>query len=46
MRLAGCTNIRVPWRMFHILVEGADGLYRWPDRPWLPLAFSLMATRR
>ena len=36
----------VTWRMFRILVEDADGLYRWPDRPWLPLAFSLSATRR
>jgi SAM-dependent methyltransferase len=36
----------VPWQMFKILVEGADRLYRWPDKPWLPLAFSLMATRR
>lgn len=33
----------VPWRMFGCLVEGADGMYRWPDRPWLPLAFSLRA---
>ena len=36
----------VPWRMFRILVEDAAGLYRWPDKPWLPLAFSLSATRR
>jgi SAM-dependent methyltransferase len=36
----------VPWRMFKVLVEDGSGSYRWPDRPWLPLAFSLMATRR
>jgi SAM-dependent methyltransferase len=36
----------VTWRMFEILVEDGNGLYRWPDKPWLPLAFSLMATRR
>jgi SAM-dependent methyltransferase len=36
----------VTWRMFECLVEGADGLFRWPDKPWLPLAFSLLATRR
>jgi SAM-dependent methyltransferase len=36
----------VPWRMFELLVEDADGMYRWPDRPWLPLAFSLRAERR
>ena len=35
----------VPWRMFEILVMDDDGLYRWPDKPWLPLAFSLSATR-
>jgi len=36
----------VTWQMFRILVKDAAGLYRWPDRPWLPLAFSLRATRR
>jgi len=35
----------VPWRMFKLLVEGADGLWRWPDKPWLPLGFSLRAER-
>jgi SAM-dependent methyltransferase len=35
----------VTWRMFTCLIEGSDGLYRWPDRPWLPLAYSLQATR-
>jgi SAM-dependent methyltransferase len=36
----------ITWRMFECLVEDAVGLYRWPDKPWLPLAFSLLATRR
>lgn len=36
---------RVPWRMFDCLVRDAAGLYRWPNRPWLPLAYSLRATR-
>ena len=36
----------VPWRMFECLVEHTDRLYRWPDKPWLPLAFSLLATKR
>ena len=36
----------VTWHMFDVLVQGADGLWRWPDKPWLPLAFSLRATRR
>jgi SAM-dependent methyltransferase len=35
----------VPWPMFRILVKDLSGLYRWPERPWLPLAFSLNATR-
>jgi SAM-dependent methyltransferase len=36
----------VTWHMFDALVRGADRLWRWPDKPWLPLAFSLRATRR
>ncbi|HKX10972.1 MAG TPA: methyltransferase domain-containing protein [Stellaceae bacterium] len=35
----------VTWQMFSMLVEGPDGLYRWPDKPWLPLAFSLRARK-
>jgi SAM-dependent methyltransferase len=33
---------RVPWQMFGCLVRDSS---RWPDRPWLPLAFSLCARR-
>jgi len=36
----------VTWHMFDVLVKGADGLWRWPDKPWLPLAYSLRATRK
>ena len=35
----------VTWHMFDVLIKDADGLWRWPDKPWLPLAFSLRATR-
>ena len=35
----------VAWQMFEVLVEDASGMYRWPERPWLPLAFSLRAER-
>lgn len=35
----------VTWRMYRILVEDERGLWHWPDKPWLPLAFSLSATR-
>lgn len=33
----------LPWRMFETLVKDHEGMYRWPDKPWLPLAFSLKA---
>jgi SAM-dependent methyltransferase len=36
----------VPWRLFKVLVRDTARLWRWPDKPWLPLAFSLRATRR
>lgn len=36
---------RVPWRMFACLTEDEDGWCRWPDQPWLPLAYSLRACR-
>jgi len=35
----------IPWRMFAALIPAEGGLYRWPDKPWLPLSFSL-STRR
>ena len=35
----------LPWRMFRSLRAGPDGMYRWPDRRWLPLAFSLWAEK-
>jgi SAM-dependent methyltransferase len=36
----------LPWRMFAQLVEGEDGMFRWPNRRWLPLSFSLSATKQ
>ena len=35
----------VTWRMFAMLVEDERGLFRWPEKPWLPLAFSLRASK-
>jgi SAM-dependent methyltransferase len=35
----------ITWRMFRCLIKGPDGLYRWPDKPWLPLAYSLQVTK-
>jgi hypothetical protein len=36
---------RLPWRLFPSLVRDDDRLWRWPERPWLPIALSLRATR-
>jgi SAM-dependent methyltransferase len=36
---------RLPWRMFRGLVRDAEGLWTWPDQPWLPLAYSLGAVK-
>jgi SAM-dependent methyltransferase len=33
----------VPWKMFAALVPGDGGLYRWPEKQWMPLSFSLKA---
>lgn len=35
----------IAWRMFKCQIEGDDGLFRWPDKAWLPLAFSLQARK-
>jgi SAM-dependent methyltransferase len=39
-------HAQVPWPMFEMLVRREDGDWHWPDKPWLPLAVSLQATRR
>ena len=36
---------RIAWQMFTCLVRDETGFYRWPDRPWLPLSYSLRASR-
>ena len=35
----------VAWKAFACLVETEGGLYRFPDKPWLPLSYSLKAER-
>jgi len=35
----------ISWRMYACQIEGEDGMYRWPDKPWLPLSFSLRARK-
>lgn len=35
----------ITWRMFACQVEDAAGLFRWADKPWVPLSYSLRATR-
>lgn len=37
---------RLTWRLFNCLVQDADGLWTWPEKPWLPLAVSLSAIRK
>jgi SAM-dependent methyltransferase len=34
----------ITWQLFKCLTEGPDGLYRWADKRWLPLSYSLKAT--
>lgn len=36
----------VAWRMFRCLAKGEDGLFRWPGKPWLPLALTVVAEAR
>ena len=35
----------VRWPMFDCLVPNGTGGYRWPDKPWLPLSYSLRASK-
>ena len=35
----------VTWRMFENLVKRAPNEYAWPGKPWLPLSYSLRATK-
>ena len=36
---------RLPWRMFKTLVERPGGWWTWPDRKWLPLSYTLRASK-
>ncbi|MGG5818676.1 class I SAM-dependent methyltransferase [Falsiroseomonas sp. HW251] len=38
-------HARLPWAPFAGLVRGPDGLFTWPDQPWLPLGLSLAAVK-
>jgi SAM-dependent methyltransferase len=35
----------LPWRMFEGLISNQRKSWRWPDRPWIPLSFSLRAVK-
>jgi SAM-dependent methyltransferase len=35
----------VAWKAFSGLVEGKGRLWRFPDKPWLPLSYSIKATK-
>jgi SAM-dependent methyltransferase len=36
----------IVWRMFASLKERGSREYAWPDKPWLPLSYSLRASKR
>ena len=36
---------RLPWHIFRSLVRDVDGLFIWPERQWLPLAYSVSARK-
>ena len=36
---------RIVWQMFDCLIRDETGYYRWPDKPWLPLSYSLRAVK-
>ena len=36
----------VPWAMFSCLIDDGEGNFRWPERAWLPLSYSLKAVRQ
>jgi len=38
-------HYELPWKMFGTLEPTGTGLFRWPDKRWLPLGMSLSATR-
>jgi len=35
----------IVWKMFANLIERVPREYVWPDRPWLPLSYSLRAAK-
>ena len=35
----------LPWRLYDVLREDPDRMFRWPGQAWLPLAFSVSARR-
>jgi SAM-dependent methyltransferase len=38
-------HYEIPWQMFRVLVPTDSGQWRWPAQKWLPLGYSLGATR-
>lgn len=38
-------HYELPWRMFEVLEPTGTGLWRWPEKKWLPLGMSIAATR-
>jgi SAM-dependent methyltransferase len=38
-------HYEIPWQMYRMLVHTPDNQYTWPDKKWLPLGYSLTATK-
>ena len=38
-------HYEIPWQMFHILEKTDAGQWRWPDKKWLPLGYSVGGTK-
>jgi SAM-dependent methyltransferase len=38
-------HYEIPFRMYDVLEPTGTGMFRWPDRKWLPLGLSLAATK-
>ena len=39
-------HYELPWQMFRILEPNESGQWTWPDTKWLPLGYSIAATRQ
>jgi len=38
-------HYEIPWKMFGYLESAGEGMFRWPDTKWMPLAMSIGASK-